>query len=272
MSVLWIVATPLGNAGDLSPRARDVLGGVDMVLAEDTRRAGLLFKRLGIESKGFVSLFEHNEEKRVPLVLKALEQGQDIALISDAGTPLLSDPGYQLVRAVLDAGFKVSPVPGPSAAATALCACGLPPQPFTFLGFLPRGESRAKKLLAAHGATGATLVFLERKSRLKKSLETAFNVLGDREFCLAREMTKDYEEFIRGNLSDLPETEGLKGEITVVLGPPAEQGRTGEGELEIVLRREMERGGKPKEIARRTADRVEGWTAKAVYEKLGQYK
>jgi 16S rRNA (cytidine1402-2'-O)-methyltransferase len=153
---LWVVATPLGNPGDLSPRAREVLAAADLLLAEDTRRAGLLFQRLGIRSKGFLSLFEHNEEARIGTVLAALERGESVALFSDAGTPLLSDPGFRLVRACREAGFAVSPVPGPSAPAAALSASGLPPQPFVFLGFLPRKDGDIRRFLEPFAALPAT--------------------------------------------------------------------------------------------------------------------
>lgn len=268
---LWVVATPLGNVEDLSPRARDVLADADVILAEDTRRAGLLFKRLELERHGrLLSFFEHNENKRLPKVLGYLEDGLKVALISDAGTPLLSDPGFTLVRACRQEGYPVSPVPGPSAPVVALSASGLPPLPYTFLGFMPRKKSQTEKLLAAHRDTGATLILFERKSRLKGTLNIAHEVLGDREFCVARELTKEYEEFLRGNLGDLGEMDlNLRGELTVVIGPGSgsgqESGEIGEEELASLIAQEREAGGKPKEIARRVADRVSGWTAKEVY-------
>jgi len=145
---LFIVATPLGNTEDLSPRARRVLAAADAVLAEDTRRSGLLFQRLGLTARRFLSFHDHNEAQRLPQVLAWLAEGQSLALISDAGTPLLSDPGFRLVRAAREAGHAVVPVPGPSAPVTALSACGLPPQPFVFLGFLPRKPGEVRKTLA----------------------------------------------------------------------------------------------------------------------------
>jgi 16S rRNA (cytidine1402-2'-O)-methyltransferase len=264
---LWVVATPLGNAGDLSPRARDILTEADVVLAEDTRRAGLLFKRLGLARHGrLVSFFEHNEEKRLPRVLGWLEEGMAVALVSDAGTPLLSDPGFTLVRACRERGFAVSPVPGPSAPVAALSASGLPPLPYTFLGFAPRKKSQTEALLLAHRDTGVTLVFFERKTRLAGTLEIAADILGDREFCVARELTKEYEEFIRGRLGDLAGLDpDMRGELTVIIGPAAAGGRTDEAELERLVAEETAAGGKPKEIARRVAGRAAGWTAKEVY-------
>lgn len=267
MGKLWVVATPLGNVDDLSPRARQVLSDADVILAEDTRRAGMLFKRLGLERHGrLMSFFEHNEDKRLPKVLGFLEDGLHVALISDAGTPLLSDPGYTLVRACREEGYPVSPVPGPSAPVVALSASGLPPLPYTFLGFMPRKQSQTEKLLAAHRDTGATLILFERKSRLKGTLEIAHAILGDREFCVARELTKDYEEFLRGTLGELDGFDfELKGELTIIIGPATDGGEASEDDLHVIIEEEREAGGKPKEIARRVAERVSGWTAKEVY-------
>lgn len=264
---LWVVATPLGNVDDLSPRARAALEGADVILAEDTRRAGLLFRRLGLATHGrLMSFFEHNEDKRLPKVTGFLEDGLHVALISDAGTPLLSDPGFTLVRACRDKGIAVRPVPGPSAPVTALSASGLPPLPYTFLGFAPRKKSQTEKLLAAHRDTGATLVLFERKSRLAGTLAIARDVLGDREFCVARELTKEYEEFIRGSLARLDEADlTLRGELTVIIGPAKEAGQVDEKRVRELIDEERQGGGKPKEIARRVADRAGGWTAKEVY-------
>lgn len=264
---LWVVATPLGNAGDLSPRAAEILSRVHTILAEDTRRAGQLFKRLELERSGsLLSFFEHNEEQRLPQVLRLLEEGHELALISDAGTPLLSDPGFRLVRACREQGITVSPVPGPSAPLAALSACGLPPLPFSFLGFPPRGEARMRRFFAVHRDTGATLVFFERKSRLQASLQAAFDALGDREFCIARELTKDFEEFIPGRLGSIAALDtDLRGEITVVIGPSHEDGPLDEAAVLALVEEERAGGGKPKDIARRVADKAEGWTAKAIY-------
>ncbi|QGY39930.1 16S rRNA (cytidine(1402)-2'-O)-methyltransferase [Pseudodesulfovibrio cashew] len=264
---LWVVATPLGNADDLSPRARAVLEDADVVLAEDTRRAGLLFKRLELERHGrLMSFFEHNEDKRLPRVLEFLEEGLSVALISDAGTPLLSDPGFTLVRACRERNIPVSPVPGPSAPVTALSASGLPPLPYTFLGFMPRRKSQTEKLLAAHRDTGATLVLFERKSRLEGTLRIAGEALGGREFCVARELTKEYEEFLYGSLDALELFDcDLRGELTVIIGPGGGEGEVSEDDLARLIEEEREAGGKPKEIARRVAERAPGWTAKEIY-------
>jgi 16S rRNA (cytidine1402-2'-O)-methyltransferase len=264
---LYVVATPLGNTDDLSPRARAILMDADVILAEDTRRAGLLFQRLGLTRHGrLVSFFEHNEDKKLPKVLDQLAEGLTIALISDAGTPLLSDPGFTLVRACRDEGFRVTPVPGPSAPVTALSASGLPPLPYTFLGFPPRKKSQTEKLFRAHRDTGATLVLFERKTRLAGTLAIAHEILGERDFCVARELTKEYEEFLRGNLGELDGFDfELRGELTVIIAPGGDDGEADEATILERIAEETEAGGKPKEIARRVAERSEGWTAKAVY-------
>ncbi|MBQ4133197.1 MAG: rRNA small subunit methyltransferase 1, partial [Desulfovibrionaceae bacterium] len=162
---LWIVATPLGNPGDLSPRARQVLEAADFVLAEDTRRSGLLFAECGVEARGFVSFHEHNEEEQLPVIISQLEEGRNIALVSDAGFPTLSDPGFRLIRALRKKNLPVSVVPGPSAVLTALAASGIAPQPFVFLGFLPRKPGDQARLFGQYAEAGCTLVFFERKDR-----------------------------------------------------------------------------------------------------------
>lgn len=266
---LYIVATPLGNLDDLSPRARAVLSDADTILAEDSRRAGLLFQRLGIRTHGFTSFHEHNEDAKRDQVLELLDEGQSVALISDAGTPLMSDPGFTLVRACRAAGFAVVPVPGACAPITALMACGLAPQPCTILGFVPRKAGEQRRLFEKHASSGASLVFFERKNRLGATLAVAAEALGPREVCLARELTKTHEEFILGRLDALDELDiPEKGEFTVVVGPPAEEARTGESAMRSLLVFEREAGGKPKEVARRAAARANGWTVKAAYELL----
>ncbi|EHJ49265.1 Ribosomal RNA small subunit methyltransferase I [Solidesulfovibrio carbinoliphilus subsp. oakridgensis] len=267
-ATLSIVATPLGNALDLSPRAAAVLAGAGTVLAEDTRRTGTLLKTLGITANRLVSFHEHNEEARLPQVLGWLAAGTDVALVSDAGTPLLADPGYRLVRAAREAGHAVTPVPGPSAVLAALSAAGIAPYPFSFLGFPPRGAADGRELFARFGATGATLVFFERKTRLGQTLAAALDALGDRECVICRELTKTFEEFITGRLSDFAGRDlELLGEVTVVLGP-GQAARSSEAAARAVAAEEAAAGGKPREAARRAAARLSGWTVKEVYAML----
>jgi 16S rRNA (cytidine1402-2'-O)-methyltransferase len=266
-----VAATPIGNLGDLSPRAAEVLAKASLILAEDTRRAGLLLQSAGVRAQRMASLFEHNEEGRIKQALEVLGAGEDVALISDAGSPLLSDPGYRLVRACREAGLAVKPVPGPSAVTAALSACGLPPYPFTFLGFPPRNRGKLSKLLESHKNTGATLVLFERKDRVSETLAVALEALGDREACLAREMTKEHEEFILGSLAELAGRDlSLRGEITIVIGPGQAVLATDEDTAIHVLREERQAGGKPKEVAKRAAERLSGWSAKELYELLNR--
>jgi 16S rRNA (cytidine1402-2'-O)-methyltransferase len=265
--ILWVVATPLGNTGDLSPRARDVLARSGMVLCEDTRRAARLFSQQGLDPGRFLSLYDHNEEGRIPQVLEHLSQGGDAALISDAGTPVLSDPGYLLIRACREAGCQVRPVPGPSAIMAALSASGIAPQPFVFLGFLPRKSGDIRQVFSRFALAGCTLVFFERKDRLGKSLAVAQEVLGDRECTIARELTKTHEQFIPGRLSDFAGSElELLGEITVIVGPALEKFVSDQSDVSQVLAQEVAAGGKPKEVARRAAARLNGFSVKELYE------
>lgn len=262
---LWVVATPLGNLGDLSPRAREVLESAAVVLAEDTRRAGLLCQRCGVKAQRFFSFHDHNEEDKLPEVLSLLNGGQTLALISDAGLPLVADPGYRLVRACRKEGIPVSVVPGPSAPVTALAGSGIAPQPFAFLGFLPRSRADQEKTLAPFADLALTLIFFERKDRLKDTLAVAHAVLGPRELCIARELTKTHEEYILGRLEDGVPEGGLLGEITVVVGPPEVGAVTDRDEVLRLIAEERELGGSPRDVARRVQTRTTGWTVKGIY-------
>ena len=263
---LWIVATPLGNPGDLSPRAREVLASADLVLAEDTRRTARLLRECGIETRRLLSFHDHNEAERQEGVLRLLREGQCVALVSDAGTPLLADPGYRLVRACRKEGLAVSPLPGPSAPVAALSAAGIPPLPHSFLGFLPRDASGRDALFTAFAHVPGALIFFERKDRLKESLAQAARILGPRELAVCRELTKEHEEFIVGRLEEsdqLPDE--LLGEITVVVGPPEHTQRTPREEVLLLANAELAQGGKPRQIARRVQDAVRGWSGKEIY-------
>jgi len=259
------VATPLGNLGDFSPRARQTLEEADVILAEDTRRAGRLLHLAGIVNKRFLSLHEHNEEERINEVLGLLRSGAKVAVVSDAGTPLIADPGYRLVAACREGGIPVVPVPGPCAPIAALMASGLPPYPFVFLGFLPRKAGDVRSLFREYAMVTATLVFFERKNRVGQSLALALDVLGEREFCLARELTKKHEQFINGRLGQPLDVAGeLLGEVTVVIGPPhAERAASREEVLDLAR---AYAGMRPKDAARLIHSRVSGWTVKGIYE------
>lgn len=231
---LYVVATPIGNVEDLSPRARETLAQVSLVAAEDTRHAGQLLTRLGIEAR-LLSLHEHNEAARLPELLEHLQAGESVALVSDAGTPLISDPGFRLVAAARAAGLPVSPVPGPCAAIAALSVAGLPTDRFHFEGFLPaRSGPRRSRLTTLRGRS-ETLVFYESVHRILEMLADATDVLGpDRSAGVGRELTKLHESWYRGPLGGLAgsvgaDTTALKGEyVVVVAGNPTEGPADGE--------------------------------------------
>lgn len=263
---LWIVATPLGNLGDFSPRARETLAQADLILAEDTRRAGRLLHGAAIADKAFLSFHEHNEQERLPQVLDLLSQGLQVALVSDAGTPLLADPGYRLVAACRQAQIPVVPIPGPSAPITALMASGLPPYPFIFLGFLPRRQGEILNLWQQFKDVQATLVYFERKNRIERSLALAFEVLGVRDFCLARELTKKHEEFINGQLGQPLELDvQLLGEFTVVLGPPQTKVPSSRAEVQALIEQWTKQRLRPKDVVRKVREQTCGWSAKDIY-------
>ena len=222
-----LVSTPIGNLGDVSVRARTVLASCDLILCEDTRRTGRLLAAIDIRTRTD-TLHDHNEDSKIPMVLGKLRGGQTICLVSDAGTPLVSDPGYRLVRAVIAEGLPVSAVPGPNAAVTALILSGLPPLPFMFLGFPPPRQAARRvgfgALRAAERAgLSATLVWHEAPHRLLETLDDVKDAFGDRSAAVARELTKRFETIERGKVSDLRalfSREVPRGEITLLIGPP----------------------------------------------------
>ena len=218
---LLVVATPIGNLDDLSPRARTAFESADLVACEDTRHTGRLLAHCGIK-KPLVSLHEHNERQRVPRLLADLREGKTIALASDAGTPLLSDPGFVLVREAAAAGARIEPIPGPSAALAALVVSGLPPYPFSFAGFPPPKTGKRRTFYKGWADLGHTLVVFESPHRLLASLADALEELGDRPAAIARELTKLHEEVLRGRLSallaELKGRSALKGELVLVIG------------------------------------------------------
>jgi 16S rRNA (cytidine1402-2'-O)-methyltransferase len=219
---LHLVATPIGNLGDITLRALWVLKSVDRILCEDTRVTGRLLAHFGIATP-LDSYHDHNAERMRPLALAALRRGERLALVSDAGTPLVSDPGYKLVRAALDEGLPVTAAPGPSAAIAALILSGLPPDAFLFAGFLPQRSVARRKALAAWRSVPATLIFYEGPSRLAAALADMSEVLGDRQAAIGRELTKRHEEMRRGSLSTLVEhyrDKPPRGEVVIVVSPP----------------------------------------------------
>ena len=268
---LTLVATPIGNLGDLSPRALEMLGAADAVLCEDTRVTGQMLSRHGM-SAPLLPLHDHNEAEIVPRVLERLQAGQRLALVSDAGTPLVSDPGYRLVRAVIAAGLPLTAIPGPNAAVMALTLSGLPPHPFLFLGFLPpkagpRSAAVAKLRAAERAGLSATLVLYEAPHRLAEALAALAEGFGpDRPAAVARELTKRFEEVRRGTLAELAAHyaghEAL-GEICIVIGPAPEE-TTGEADLDAQLREAMRGGASLRDAAAMVAAAT-GLPRKQVY-------
>lgn len=234
MATLYLVGTPIGNLGDLSLRARETLGSVSRVLAEDTRRTRVLLGHLGL-SKPLVSFHAHNEASREQTVLDWLGEGEDIALVSDAGTPLVSDPGGRLVAAVLAAGHAVVPIPGPSAILVALVASGLPAGRFSFLGFLPRKGRRRQEDIRRVATAVETTILFESPERLVRLLEDLAVASGPgRRASVGRELTKRHEEFVRGTLGELIErfsATPARGEVTLVVEGIPEAEETGSPDL-----------------------------------------
>jgi 16S rRNA (cytidine1402-2'-O)-methyltransferase len=220
MATFYIVSTPIGNLGDLSYRAVEVLKSVDVILAEDTRRSGVLLKHYGVEGR-MISAHEHNESARSRLIVELLQEGQNVALITDAGTPLLSDPGARLVRSAVDAGFEVVPIPGASALLAALVASGLSADRFTFYGFLPRKGGDRTRLLSEIAASPYTSVIYESPNRVFALMEDLLEVAGaERRVVVARELTKLHEEIYRATLGEATphfEERELRGEVVVIL-------------------------------------------------------
>ena len=219
---LFLVSTPIGNLEDISLRAVRVLREARWVACEDTRQISKLLRHHGIAAR-LTSYHDHNERQRAPELLTAIERGEDVALVSDAGTPLVSDPGFRLVRAAIDRGIRVIPIPGPSALLAGLAASGLPCEEFMYAGFLPARRGERRRALERLRVEPRTIVLFEAPHRLAASLADAAEVLGDRPAAVGRELTKLYEEFRRGRLSELAahfSATPPRGEITLVIGPP----------------------------------------------------
>ena len=269
MGTLHVVATPIGNLEDVSLRALRVLAEVDVVFAEDTRRTRKLLTRHGIEARP-LSLHAHNEQSRIARALEALEGAGQVALVSDAGTPLVSDPGERLVAAAIAAGHRVEAVPGASAVLAALAVAGLSPAPFTFLGFLPRRAGERRRLLASYRSRPETLVLFESPKRIGKTLAELGEALGDRKACVARELTKLHEEARRGRLSELADhyTRETLGEITLVVEGAVEGPAVlAETEVDIEIRARIAAGERPKQIAASLAG-PSGWAKRDLYARV----
>jgi 16S rRNA (cytidine1402-2'-O)-methyltransferase len=261
---LYVVATPIGNLEDITFRAIRILKEVRLIAAEDTRRTRILLDRYGI-STPLTSLYDQNEAKKSALLIARLQQGEDLAYVSDAGTPGISDPGYILVREAVLRGIRVAPVPGASALIAAISVSGLPMDSFMFLGFLPSKSLKRRQMLTSLREEERTLIFYESPHRLLTSLNDISELLGDREVVVSREMTKVYEEFLRGSAAEVTARMGkgaVKGEVTLIVA-----GRTGEipecSDAELIrrsaqLRLESEDGLSLRDMADRIAEETGG--------------
>jgi len=267
--VLYIVATPIGNREDITVRALKILRDVDLIAAEDTRKSGKLLSHYRIKNR-LVSYHEHNEKKRTPELVGQLLEGTSIALVSNAGTPCVSDPGYRLVAAAVANNIPVIPVPGPSAVMTAMSAAGLPTDSFVFIGFAPKKKGKRTKLLAELAAEPRVLIFFESPRRILAFLEEVVSYIGDRPAVLAREMTKLHAEFIRGSVSEILETleakPEIKGECTLLVGGCQKEKAVGRAvvKAEITTALEKQKGGLA-DIAKTIAQKY-GLSKKEVYE------
>ena len=264
--VLYIVATPIGNLEDISLRALRILKEVDLIAAEDTRHTHHLLSHYGIET-ALTSYHEHNERRKTQVLIERLRRGANIALVTDAGTPVISDPGYRLVTAAIDAAIKVTPIPGASAVTAVVAASGLPPDRFAFEGFLPSSKKERRARLLALKDDTRTLVFYEAPHRIKESLSDLGEILGDRDVVVAREVTKLHEEFRRGSASELAAQLGnqeVRGEITLAVSGSSGAAAVSQATLESEIRRLRGAGMHVKAIAGSLAQQY-GCSKKSVY-------
>jgi len=273
MGTLYLVATPIGNLEDMSPRAVRVLREAILIAAEDTRHTGKLLKHFKIETK-LTSYFEHNKLNKIDLILSKLEDG-DVAVVSDAGSPAINDPGYELVVAALASGYEVRPVPGPSAPIAALTVSGLPTDSFLYLGYLPHKATERRKFVGRIANSPYTLIFLESPYRIVEALEDILSELGDRRICVAREMTKMFEEYWRGNVSGALEyfkSQPARGEFTLVVGGVEKSlGKWSEEQTVAAIKSGLEAGESPSRLSKRLAEES-GWNKREIYRLIQEIK
>ncbi|KKX31770.1 16S rRNA (cytidine(1402)-2'-O)-methyltransferase [Rhizobium sp. LC145] len=267
---LYLVATPIGNLGDITLRALETLAGADVLACEDTRVTRVLLDRYGIVNRPF-SYHEHNADEAGPRLMAALGEGKSVALVSDAGTPLVSDPGYRLGQMAIEAGHRVVPIPGASAPLAALVGSGMPSDAFLFAGFLPVKDKGKRDRLAELSRVPATLIFFESPHRIGASLATAADVLGpNRHATVCRELTKTFEEFRRGPLGELAAYYGedrvVKGEIVLLVAPPEIDDVPGAVEVDVLLRELA--ASMPTAKAAAEAARLTGLSRKDLYQRL----
>ena len=265
--ILYVIATPIGNLEDITLRALAILKQVDLIAAEDTRHTRILLAHYQIQTP-LTSYHEHNEQSRAPLLIERLQRGENLALVTDAGTPAISDPGYRLIAGAIGAGIRIVPVPGPSALLAALSASGMPTDRFVFEGFLPSKRSDRQKKLESLRDEPRTLVFYEAPHRLHESLADMRRIFGEREIAVGRELTKLHEEFVRGSLDDVNfelSRRELKGEITIVVrGASGRKEAPSEEQLCSDIDRLAKQGAGIKQIAETLAARY-GLPKRQVY-------
>jgi 16S rRNA (cytidine1402-2'-O)-methyltransferase len=267
VGILYLVATPIGNLEDMSPRALRVLRQAGLIAAEDTRLTGRLLKHFEIATP-LTSYFEHNKLQKIDRVLEALAAG-DAALVSDAGMPAINDPGYELVGAALASGFDVRPVPGPSAPIAALAVSGLPTDSFLYLGYLPHKAGERRKKLQEAASQPYTLIFLESPHRIVQTLKEMLATLGDRRIAVAREMTKLFEEYWRGEISGALEyfkSKPARGEFTLVVQGRTRKapGRWTEARLQKAIDKELKRGKSARDLSTEYVE-PSGWKRRDIY-------
>jgi 16S rRNA (cytidine1402-2'-O)-methyltransferase len=273
MGTLYLVATPIGNLEDMSLRAIRILREAVLIAAEDTRHTRVLLKHFEIGTK-LTSYFEHNKLQKIDYILSKLADG-DVAVVSDAGTPAINDPGYELVKAALAAGFDVRPVPGPSAPIVALTVSGLPTDSFLYLGYLPHKANERRKFMGQVSNLTYTLVFLESPYRIVEALEDILSELGDRQICVAREMTKMFEEFWRGNVSGALEyfkSQPARGEFTLVVeGAEKSLGVWTESQTVAAIKSGLEAGESASRLSKRLVEES-GWNKREIYRLIQEIK
>ena len=272
---LYVVATPMGNLADITLRALDILQSVDIVAAEDTRKTRRMLSHHNIQQK-LISYHEHNEDRRTDELIARLEKGEDIALVSDAGTPGISDPGYRLVTAAAKAKLKVVPVPGVSALTTALSAAGMPTDAFVFAGFAPRKKGRRQDLLKQLAESRFTNIFYESPQRIVSLLNDIQEVMGNRDCVVAREMTKLHEEFLRGKISEVMEMltarNKVKGECTVLIAGSGRGSDVPWEEVQAAVRKGLSSGEqRPADLAKSIAEQY-GIPKKKAYDEILRQK
>lgn len=270
--VLYIVATPIGNLDDITLRALDVLKSVDIVAAEDTRHTSRMLSHFNIDARRLISCHEHNEAERTASMLEKLKAGQSVALVSNAGTPTVSDPGYRIVTAAIENRVPVIPIPGVSAATTAISAAGMPSDRFCFIGFVPKKKGRRDQLLQEFSARRETLIFYESPNRLLDLLGAVHAQMGDRRVVVARELTKVHEEFLRGTITELMDMlsrrERIKGEVTLLVAGCSDSSEPSADELEGQIREMLQQADlAPAKLASRLAKRYH-LSKNAIYKKV----